>query len=367
MVDWTSSMQQYFEYYEVDPGTWRDVRKLNNIISCSISRDSEADTLGSASFETDELFGECYIRVYLVTVQNGVTEKHPLGTFLAQTPNTNFDGKKRSISIDAYTPLIELKENQTPTGYFTRKYDPDDHAFTTLDEAYLLVKEHVRAPVNNPSISAVGDPYNGSTLRSDFIAEPNETWLKYITALLLNATHTFALDGMGCISFTPIQDLDTLAPRWTYDDGNSSILYPDVSITHDLFGIPNIVEVTHSTALGSRTERAENSDPNSPISTISRGRDIIHKVTNPQELSDWPSSSEIKIYANKLLKSLSTLQCTVTYSHGYCPVKLGDCVRLNYERAGLIDVKAKVISQSIKCSAGCQVQEKAVFHIKLWR
>ena len=36
MIDWTASMQQTFEYYTVDPGTWKDVRKLTTVRSCTI-------------------------------------------------------------------------------------------------------------------------------------------------------------------------------------------------------------------------------------------------------------------------------------------------------------------------------------------
>ena len=88
MVDWTSSMTQTFEYYIVDPGTWKDKQKLNNVKSCTINRDSNAETLGSATFDITESVGECYIRVYLITIQNGIKEKHPLGTFLVQTPSS---------------------------------------------------------------------------------------------------------------------------------------------------------------------------------------------------------------------------------------------------------------------------------------
>ena len=34
--------------------------------------------------------------------------------------------------------------------------------------------------------------------------------------------------------------------------------------------------------------------------------------------------------------------------------------------AGITDIKAKVVSQSIKCESGCPVTEKAVFTTKLW-
>ena len=40
---------------------------------------------------------------------------------------------------------------------------------------------------------------------------------------------------------------------------------------------------------------------------------------------------------------------------------------LNYQRAGLKYVKAKVISQSISCETGCPVEETAIYTTKLWR
>ena len=88
MADWTSSMQQTFEYYIVDPGTWRDVKRLDNVKTCTISRDSTTETLGSATIDVTESVGECYIRIYLITIQNGIREKHPLGTFIVQTPSS---------------------------------------------------------------------------------------------------------------------------------------------------------------------------------------------------------------------------------------------------------------------------------------
>ena len=97
MPDWTKAMQQTFEYYLVNPYTWKDTKKINSITDTTISRDSTLETLGSASITTTESIGECYIRVYLVTIQNGLTEKHPLGTFLVQSPSYSFDGRSKKI------------------------------------------------------------------------------------------------------------------------------------------------------------------------------------------------------------------------------------------------------------------------------
>lgn len=352
MPDWTKSMQQTFEYYMVDPGTWKDIELLSNVKSSSITRDSETETLGSASIDITNSVGECYIRVYLITIQNGLKEKFPLGTFLVQTPSSSFDGKMRSVSMDAYTPLLELKENPPPLGYFIPKGE------NIMDTVYRLTKEHLRAPVVKTECT--------NKLFYDFVADTSDTWLSYTKDLMANAKYEYDLDEMGRILFSPQQDTASLQPVWTYDDQNSSILYPDISMDHDLYGIPNVVEVVYSNGKDSYYSRVVNDDENSPLSTVNRGREIIHRVTDPDLIGD-PTENQIKEYADKLLRELSSLEYTITYTHGYCPVRVGDCVRLNYTKSGITDVKAKVISQSIKCEPGCPVTEKAVFTAKLWR
>lgn len=351
MADWLSSMQQTFEYYIVDPNTWMDKKLIDNVISCTISRDSDAETLGSATIDVTEPLGECYVRVYLVTVQNGVTEKHPLGTYLIQTPLTSFDGKAADVSLDAYTPLLELKENPPPLGYYIAKKE------NVLDMAYMLVRDNARAPVVKTECP--------TELFYDFVADTSDTWISFLIDLLSYAKYKFTLDEMGRILFSPNQDTASLQPVWTYNDDNSSILYPDLSMNHDLYGIPNVVEVIYSDGGEYHYARVVNDDENSPISTVNRGREIIYRETDPSLIGD-PTDNQIQEYAKQLLRDLSTLEYSITYTHGYCPVRLGDCVRLNYAKAGLTNVKAKVVSQTIKCEPGCPVTETAIFTNRLW-
>lgn len=352
MADWLSSMQQTFEYYIVDPKTWKDIELIDTVKSSTIQRDAEAETLGSATIDMTESVGESYIRIYLITIQNGLRERHPLGTFLVQTPSLSFNGRLQNISVDAYTPLIELKESPPPLGYSILKNS------NVMDFAYRLARERARAPVVKTECN--------TPLGMNFTASTDDTWLTFLSDLIANAKYNFALDEMGRILLSPYQDTASLQPVWTYNDDNSSILYPEISVDRDLYGIPNVVEVIHSNGAGYYFVRAINDDPNSVTSTVSRGREIIHRVNNP-DLVGKPTESQVKDYANQLLRELSVLEYTVTYTHGYCPVRLGDCVRLNYARAGITNIKAKVISQTIKCEPGCPVTEKAVFTTRLWR
>ena len=352
MPDWSKSMQQTFEYCIVDPGTWKDIKKLDTVKSCSITWDSDTDTLGSAIIDATETLGECYIRVYLVTIQNGLRERHPLGTFMVQTPSSTFDGKIRTVSMDAYTPLIELKEKQPPLGYSILK------DANIMDMAYQLTAENLRAPVVRTK--------NADKLYYDFISETDDTWITFISDFIANAKYSFGLDELGRVLFVPAQDTASLQPLMTFDDSNSSILYPEISMYHDLYKLPNVVEVIYSNGSKHHYARAVNNDANSPISTINRGREIIYRETDPSFAGE-PTDDQIDAYAQQLLRKMSSIEYTISYSHAYCGVRLGDCVRLNYKRAGITNVKAKIISQSIKCEPGCPVTEKAVFTTKLWR
>ena len=352
MTVWSETMEQTYEYYEVDPNTWKDKKKIDNIKSSSINWDLDTDTLGSASLDIINMVGECYIRIYLITIQNGVKEKHPLGTFLVQTPSSSFDGKVNNVSMDAYTPLLELKENPVPLGYTLLKDD------NIMEEAYAIVRDNVRCPVIKTE--------SNQLLKSNFVSNVDDKYIVFVKDLIEQAKYRLALDKMGDILFAPIVDIEALQPKFTFNDDNSSILYPDMTLKHDLYGIPNVVEVLCSTGSTMMYATAINDDPNSPTSTVSRGRKIIYRVTDPG-LPGYPTQQQIDEYATDLLKKLSSIEYTITFSHAYCDVGIGDCVRINYSKAGLEDIKAQIIRQNIKCDLGCTVNSTAVFTKKLWK
>ena len=418
MPDWSAAMQQTFEFHIVDPDTWKDVKRLTTVKSCTITRDLDADTLGSATIDIDEPVGESYVRVYLITIQNGVREKHALGTFLVQTPASNFNGKVKSTSMDAYTPLIELKENYPEIGYYIPKtvwysvYRDSDglyKKYKTQDTDEYVVVDHVIT--DTPLLNSDGSHVKtitgervysyateaGSTaycatsetimylaykiildkarapkvkadcdtpLNYDYVANSDDTWFSFLNDLIGTAKYSFDLDEMGRILFRPPQVFSNMQPVYTYSDDNSSILYPELDMSQDLFGIPNVLEVTYSD--GQRFT-VENNDPQSPISIKNRGRRIVHRVTDV-ELIGIPKKEDpiVEEYAKQLLHELSTVENTLKYTHAYCPVRVGDCVRLNYTRAGLNNVKAKVVQQSIKCEPGCPVSETAVYTVNLY-
>ncbi len=350
-VDWSASMQQSYEFYKVDPDTWKDAELIDTALSCSITRDSDDETLGYATIDSTEEIEECYVRIYLSIIQNGKSGRIPLGTYLVQTPSISFDGKNKTISMDAYTPLIELKGSYPEAGYTLFS------GSNVLDYADTLATSHMRAP------TVASD--SSDKLESDFIANLDDTWLSFVSDLLATASYTFDIDENGQVLYAPIQDLAAMSPVYTYTDDNSSILLPDIEDERDLYDVPNVVEVIYSTGTGYIKSRVENTDLSSPISIPNRGREVVYRDSSPS-LSYTPTQAQLNLYAIDLLKSKSCLEHTLTYSHGYCPVRVGDCVLLNYARSGIYKVKAKVTSQTISCETGCTVEETAVYTESLW-
>ena len=351
-IDWSQSMSQRFEYYEVDPNTWKDKSMLEGITSTNINKDSDSSTLETADIEIIDTLGECYIRVYLIATQGEVTEKIPFGTYLVQTPSSNFDGKVKNVSMTAYSPLIELKENPVPLGYTLLKNE------NIMENAYQIARTNCRAPVVQTSSDKV--------LTENFVANTEDTYIDYLSDLIAQAKYKFDLDELGQILFSPIQKFETLQPVYTFNDNNSSILLPEVTLKHDIYGIPNVVEVVCTVNNEIYTSVVKNEDSNSPTSIPNRGRTITHRVTDP-DLHGLPTKQQVDEYAEELLSSLSSVEYTINFSHGYYPLRLGDCVRLNYKKAELNNVKAKIISQSIKCGTGCTVSTTATFTKNLWR
>lgn len=351
MIDWTKSMSQTFEFYQVDPGTWKDEKRLDMIETCTINRDNSSATLEHASLDCSQYIEEAYVRIYLIVNQNGEYGRFPLGTYLVQTPSVSFDGKKYTMSMDAYSPLIELKDNYPTLGYSLLAGQ------NIMNAAYTISSSNSRAPI----VEAQSD----RTLYSNFVANTSDNWLTFLQDLIPQANFQFALDEMGRILFEPITDTASLQPVWTFSDDNSSILLPNIKDERDLYGVPNVVEVIYSSDNLTLVSRVVNDDPSSPVSTKTRGREIVYRETSPQ-LSGIPTQSYLDSYAIQLLRNLSSLEHKVTFSHGYCPIRVGDCVLLDYKRFGINGIKAKLVSQSIKCGTGCSVEATAVYTTRLW-
>ena len=344
-IDWTNGARQTWRYWVVDPKTWRDSRELGNVVSCEVTRDETTDTLesGSIEFDGDAPVGEMIVRVYLDAEQDGASERLCIGTLVVQTPSWKGDGRVMTSDADMYGVLCDLADDQPPIGYsVVARSDP-------LASAATAARGVMRAPV--------GAPPDGEPLEDHYVADDGESWLDAIRDLAERGGCTLAVDSYGQVRFEPRRRLTAITPVQTFDDSNSSVLDANVEVTSDMYKVPNVVQVVWSDAGHSVVAEEVNDDEGSSLSIQSRGRRILHRISNPEELSSGCTESAARAIAQVKLAELSHVERSITFSHALVsPLPaLGDCVRLRYDKYG-IDCRARVSRQVIHCETGGMVE-----------
>lgn len=340
MADWTRTMQRTYEFWEMNPATWGDVKLLDCVTACTIERDAEADTLGSASFEMDAWEGEKWMRVYLITRQDGLRERWPLGTFLVQSPNMSLNGMRAKVTADGFTPLKELADNYPPVGY----YADNEYMEARVSTAML---NYCRAPFVEPAKTTM--------LYEPYVVDDGESWAAYLKGMLAKGKKHFAINGRGEVMAAPDQNPRAAMPFMTFDDSNSSIMQADVNVTSNLSEVPNVVQVVYSKGAGCLMAEAVNDDPMSENSTVRLGRRKVYRETSP-ELPDNPQQYDVDDLAKKILREKGAAIYEAEFTHGFVPdVTLGTAVRLNYTSMKL-NVVGAVVRQSIPCTPSCQVK-----------
>ena len=366
MIDWTKSMKQTYEFYIVNPVSGTNISKLDKVTGASVNRDITSDTQVSGSISYDGELGEVYVRIYLVAEQGEEIEKIPLITMLCQSPSVTFNGKKKSSSITGYSPLLELQNLYPPIGYTIPKYD-DNKGYTLGNMVFDIYDEYTRVevlPISEDLTLATAD-----FLNTPYVADPSESWFDLCQKLMSPISYFARVNEDGVIYFDKKKSLSKMVPIWTYDTSNSSIFGSDITVDRDIYSIPNVVEVIATLTDGNTLSvTVENVDESSPTSIPSRGRRVVHREINPDNMGKIAPGNDkaIKDYVYNLLEQANILQYSVSYTHGYCGTNVGDCVYIDYPSAGLNNEKAYVVSQSIDCKTGCTVSETAIMTKNLY-
>lgn len=347
MIDWTQGMSQTFSYFIVDPVSWLDVQQLTEVTSCKIIYDLDSELLYSASFTIDNRdFAEEYIRVYMECQQGDERERVPLGTFLCQTPKRKGSGNVMSLSVAAYSPFIEYQGAEPPFGA-----PIGGQAY----QAFRSITDRFHPPV-------VGTCEGESPIT---VTGDGESWIQPMRRALAPVGCECVPDMYGRTSIRPVIPTKALQPVWTFTDDNSSIMLPSYDETFDWYKLPNVCRLTWSEPTRYISAVAVNDDPSSQVSTVSRGREVTLTINNPEELHVGCTQQEADIVAKMKLEEASTVEVTYVISHGYCPVQVGDAIRIRYNRFG-IDVVAKVTNQELNCVTGAEVRTTAKSVMTMW-
>ena len=343
MADWTRGMTRTYEWWTVNPDTWGDSERLLNVTGCSITRDMDDPIIEHSTYDMDSRDGEGYVRTYLVTEQDGVRERWPLATHLMQAPSQSYNGMRGLMTAEGDSPLIELSDERLPICYTV------ESGYATGHIARLM-RAYGRMPV---TVST-----DAGMLTDPCTADEDMSPLDFISTMTEKGEVHILLDGRGCAMAGPKPQPTSLMPAYTFDDGNSSILRPEVTVSSNIADVPNVVEVVYSTPEKYLVGRAVNDDPESDNSTVKLGRRKVMRLVNP-DMPDEPTQADVDDLAKRTLKSEGATVYEVEFEHAFHPdVAIGSAVRLSYSRMGL-NVVAQVVYQEIQCTPGCLVMCRA--------
>lgn len=320
-MNWESGYTSTFYACYIDPQTWNDTERFE-IIEGSVERTSDSLRQSASLKCTDyDQTTERWVRIYMDAVQSGDVSHTPLFTGIATSPSRDIDGAVEERELECYSVLKACEDILLPRGW----YVPAGR------NAVLAIKsllEVTPAPVD-------GDEEASPLMQDALIAEDDETNLTMIEKILNAINWQMQIRGDGTIALSPV----SVDPVAEFSPLVLDIVETSLSVERDWFECPNVFRAT----LNEMSAVARDDDPDSPLSTVNRGREIW--MQDEADLSDDETLAE---YAKRKLKEAQAVAEKAKYQRRFLPdVNVGDVVRLDYPQ---IQGDYRVTSQGIDLS-----------------
>lgn len=331
---WSEGFTGTYYLTIVDPISWRDIGRME--ITGGSVEISDEDLMQSADVDATELpnGGEAWVRIWLDADQEGVTHV-PLFTGLTSAPSRDIYGIRNTYKIECYSVLKPIDDILTDRGF----YVPSE--VTAPSAAARLLRTGI-APVE---VAPIAEP---PRLTDAIIAENGETNLTMAEKVLDAINWRIRIDGSGVIHIEPKSDTEAAM----FDLNANDVIELSVTDEYDWYSCPNVLRAISDDL----TSIARDDDPQSPLSTVSRGREIWAEESSVT----LGSNESLGSYAIRRLKELQSPARTVSYSRRFDPdVTVGDIVRINHPEID-IDGSFRITSQTLELSYGCRVTEEAV-------
>lgn len=319
MMDWKRPGRlDRFEYLRVSlDGRVRG--RLNNVTGGQISENLNTGLKASGVITAVGGLdvGNDLVRIELVSTLDGDEARVALGTFFAATPVAQVTDTAVTVDADLYSTLLVLDEGAVQATYSI--------------PAGTNALAHARALVEAVGLTVIADDSSAvTTVASTF--EAGTSYLEIVNHLLDFAGFGSAQpDGYGRVVMRPYADPTSRQAVWTFTDADGSSMLPELEDELDWFHTPNVVVVTMSNEEEGLIAVAKNTNPASPTSTVSRGREIVRCET----VDDAPSQAALQAKADALLVTSSQLLQRITLKHAFAPIALGDVVAVRYTAAGI--------------------------------
>ena len=329
-MNWAKGYSAAYYMTRVDPSTWRDMERFE-ITGGSVKRTEtglrESAAVDCGAYPTGI---ENWIRVYMDTNQDGAEGHTAVFTGLATSPGDDINGRIRKSSLDCYSVLKPAEDVKLLRGW----YAPAGMS------GGAVIRELLKA---TPAPVTVAD--NAPTLTDHVIAENGENNLTMVEKILTAINWRIRISGDGTISVEPKSD----DPVQTFDPLENDAIEMTVKVKTDWFSLPNVYMAVQDDL----TAIARDDDPESPLSTVSRGREVWAQESSCQ----LAENETIASYAYRRLKEAQQTSTQASYDRRFYPdVVPGDKIRLHYPEQGLDGIYT-VESQSITLSHAGKTSE----------
>ena len=332
-MDWSTGYTASYYIKTVDASTWRDLDTYQ-ITGGSVSR-STGNLRESATVDMPNIpeGTEAWVRIYLDARQGGDGVREPLFTGLMSAPANEWNGTRNKHSCECYSVLKPASDVLLKRGW----YAPAGANGAQLAADLLAVGA---APVEYAEAAPA--------LASSIIAEKSESNLTMAQKIIDAIGWRIRISGDGTIYIEP----KDYSERAAFDTLTNDIVEFSVTDTRDLFSCPNVFRATANDL----TAVARDDDPESPLSTVGRGREV------------WMDESSCKLnanesiaqYAQRRLREEQAPAREVSYTRRYWPdVTVGDAVRLNLPGQGITGL-FRITSQKIELGYSAKTSEEAI-------
>lgn len=333
MIDWSKGFSARYYISVLDRITWRDLHRLE-ITGGTIKRE-DTDLRESADIDCTHYSEttEQIIRVWLDAKQEGNSSHIPLFTGLATSPGKNINGHLVTNTVECYSVLKIAQDMLLQRGWYAPK---GINSGDLIRDLLSVIPVRISISENSPG------------LKSAIIAEDGENRLSMTDKILDLMEWRMSLDGYGNIYIHPYDK----NPVSTYDSLNNDVLEPTLSIEYDWYDCPNVFRAV----LDDSYAIARDDDPNSPLSTVNRGREVWYEDSSAY-LQENETLAE---YAERMLRLAQQTATKISYDKRFDPsVYVSDVVRLSYP-AQQISGDFLVTSQTIALGYNAKTSEEVV-------
>ena len=332
-MDWRRGFSAKYYISVLDRNTFRDLTPIE-ITGGTINReDSELRESANIDCANYEETTEQIIRVWLDAKQNSYSSHIPLFTGIATSPGRNINGNLSTNTLQCYSILKIAQDMLLPRGWYAPK---GINGGELIRDLLNVIPVNISIAENSPGLD------------SAIISESNENRLSMVDKILELMNWRMKLDGYGNISIEPYSK-DVVA---TFDAINNDILEPSLSVSYDWYDIPNV----YRAVLDNSYAVARDDNPNSPLSTVSRGREIWYEDTSVY-LQENETLAE---YAERMLKLYQQVATTISYTRRFDPtIYVSDVVRIGYNKQQIAG-DYLVTSQTITLGYNAKTSEEVI-------